>query len=97
MISNTFDHTSILKLIEWRWGLPPLTERDESSDTGNLVDVLSFAHVNTKVPTLPHPLAPAPSPCVLSTLQGLNVQSTAKPAWSNLAKSPLLKGWNVKP
>ncbi len=97
VISNTFDHTSILKLIEWRWGLPPLTERDESSDTGNLVDVLSFAHVNTKVPTLPHPLAPAPSPCVLSTLQGLNVQSTAKPAWSNLAKSPLLKGWNVKP
>ena len=28
-VPNTvFDHTSVLKLIEWRWGLEPLTERD---------------------------------------------------------------------
>jgi phospholipase C len=26
--SQLYDHTSILKLIEWRWGLKPLTKRD---------------------------------------------------------------------
>ena len=30
-VSHTvFDHTSVLKLIEWRWGVPPLTARDAS-------------------------------------------------------------------
>jgi len=31
-----FDHTSVLKLIEWRWGLAPLTPRDASNDINNL-------------------------------------------------------------
>jgi len=31
-----FDHTSVLKLIEWRWGLAPLTPRDASKDINNL-------------------------------------------------------------
>ena len=26
-----FDHTSILKMIEWRWGLQPLTVRDAAA------------------------------------------------------------------
>ena len=25
---QVYDHTSLLKTIEWRWGLPPLTPRD---------------------------------------------------------------------
>ena len=36
---NFYDHTSVLKLIEWRWGLQPLTRRDAShapTDPGNL-------------------------------------------------------------
>jgi phospholipase C len=28
---ETYDHTSILKLIEWRFGLEPLTERDRNA------------------------------------------------------------------
>jgi phospholipase C len=35
-----FDHTSILKLIEWRWGLPALTPRDAAAR--NLAGVLDF-------------------------------------------------------
>ncbi len=31
-----FDHTSVLKLIEWRWGLDALTARDASEDVQNL-------------------------------------------------------------
>jgi phospholipase C len=29
--STPYDHTSILKFIEWRWGLPPLTSRDANA------------------------------------------------------------------
>jgi phospholipase C len=31
--SKTLDHTSILKLIEHKWNLPPLTRRDAAADT----------------------------------------------------------------
>lgn len=34
--SGVADHTSILKLIEWRWGWPPLTARDASADVQSL-------------------------------------------------------------
>src|SRR5438067_9065184 len=34
--SLVFDHTSVLQLIEWRWGLEPLTPRDASNDINNL-------------------------------------------------------------
>ena len=35
--SLVYDHTSILKMIEWRWGLDSLTARDASDDIQNLV------------------------------------------------------------
>jgi phospholipase C len=38
--STPFDHTSILRFIEWRWGLDPLTERDATAN--NLADELDF-------------------------------------------------------
>jgi phospholipase C len=38
--SISFDHTSILKLIEWRWGLQPLSVRDASAN--NLAAALDF-------------------------------------------------------
>ncbi len=37
---GTFDHTSVLKMIEWRWGLPALTPRDAAAN--NLAHVLDF-------------------------------------------------------
>lgn len=37
---NLYDHTSILKMIEWRFGLPPLTVRDAAAR--NLAEVLDF-------------------------------------------------------
>jgi phospholipase C len=38
----TFDHTSVLRMIEWRWGLEPLSVRDASAD--NLALALDFQH-----------------------------------------------------
>ena len=38
---GVFDHTSVLSMIEWRWGLAALTPRD--ADANNLATVLDFA------------------------------------------------------
>ncbi|HKA55263.1 MAG TPA: alkaline phosphatase family protein [Candidatus Binatia bacterium] len=63
VVSTVFDHTSILKLIEWRWNLRPLTARDASSDVGNLVFALDLAHPDATLPALPNPAPPAPVIC----------------------------------
>ena len=44
VVREQFDHTSVLKLIENRWGLMPLTVRDANAN--DLADVLDFAHPN---------------------------------------------------
>jgi phospholipase C len=38
--SVVLDHTSVLRMIEWRWGLEPLTERDATAN--NLAEALEF-------------------------------------------------------
>ena len=37
---DTYDHTSVLKMIEWSWDLPPLAPRDAAAN--NLADVLDL-------------------------------------------------------
>ena len=39
--SGVYDHTSVLKAVEWRWNLPPLTPRDASAR--NIAEVLDFS------------------------------------------------------
>jgi phospholipase C len=70
--SRVFDHTSVLKLIEWRWGLAPLTPRDASNDVLNLAYALNFNHQETGIPNLPVPQAPLlGTPCSQTLLGGL--------------------------
>ena len=38
---HTYDHTSVLKMIEWRWGLKHLTPRDK--EARNMAEALDFA------------------------------------------------------
>ena len=52
---GTIDHTSMLKTIELRWGLDPLTERDKAAP--DLGDVLTLA-----VPRTDDPLQGVPIP-----------------------------------
>jgi phospholipase C len=46
--SDVYDHTSILKMIQWRWNLPALSVRDAAAN--NLAEALDFNfrrhHVN---------------------------------------------------
>jgi phospholipase C len=64
VVSTVFDHTSVLKLIEWRWNLPPLTARDASDEVGNLLTALDFKQVDPQVPPLPSPSPPPLSICL---------------------------------
>jgi phospholipase C len=48
-----YDHTSVLRMIEWRWDLPPLTVRDATAQ--NLADLLDFSHPQLEAPTVAVP------------------------------------------
>lgn len=61
--SLVFDHTSVLKLIEWRWNLRPLTARDGGDDVENLALALDFAHPRYDAPDLPQVPDPGPGTC----------------------------------
>jgi phospholipase C len=82
-----FDHTSVLKLIEWRWGLAPLTPRDASGDINNLAYALNFKQPQTAVPGLPKPNTPAiPTRCLQnagSVFGAVQASSGAGPSGSS--------------
>ena len=85
--SALYDHTSILKLIEWRWNLPHLTPRDApGSNITNLVEAFDFARPNPAVPPLPLLLTPVVETCLPSPLQD---------QWDRLRRSPLMAGWRL--
>jgi phospholipase C len=58
---GVYDHTSILKLVEWRWGLEPMTERDATAN--NLAGALDFSHRNLKAPKITAPRVLLGAPC----------------------------------
>jgi phospholipase C len=63
--ATVYDHTSVLKTIEWRWGLSPLTLRDASGQIGNPVAKFNFASPDASVPALPQPARVPGVPCAL--------------------------------
>jgi phospholipase C len=56
-----FDHTSILRLIEWRFGLPALSARDAAAN--NLAAALDFSRRDLRVPRFRVPRVGASAPC----------------------------------
>lgn len=102
VFSGVLDHTSILKLIEWRWKLPPLTARDASTGIGNLAGALNFSAPNAELPVLPLPVSPPPVPCFQSLFGGILSQTAARVAakaaneWQELARSKLAAPWKGK-
>jgi len=60
--SAVLDHTSILRMIEWRWNLAPLTARDANSI--NLAEILDFRKAKTNAPRYRVPDANIPTVCL---------------------------------
>jgi phospholipase C len=82
--STVFDHTSILKLIEWRWTLSPLTIRDETAN--NIAEVLDFSAPNLKVPKIKVPKKTFGKKCP---------PGVSKQDWDILFEMSRIHGWPV--
>jgi phospholipase C len=89
--SALYDHTSVLKLIEWRYNLPPLTKRDASDEIANLAQALNLSNPDDSVPALPMVPAPTPTPCGLFEL-GSEVDNESYDFYK-LLHSELTSGW----
>jgi len=84
---QTYDHTSVLKLIEWRWGLPALTPRDAAA--GNLAEVLDFSAASLAAPRYSVPPFVA-TPCPPATVAG-----PEDGEWTDLKSKALADGWSL--
>jgi phospholipase C len=51
--SRVYDHASILRMIEWRWSLEPLTSRDANAN--NLAEALDFTQRDFGAPVIVGP------------------------------------------
>ena len=83
---NVYDHTSVLKMIEWRWGLKPLTPRDAAAR--NIAEALDFSRpANLHAPRWSVPAAVS-VPC--------GPDSTADyEDWRQLKTLSVRHGWRV--
>jgi phospholipase C len=90
--STVFDHTSVLKLIESVFNVPPLAAREESTDVGDLLDVFDFSSPNSAVPALPSPGFVVPSSICQSDIVSPRPDSEAN-IFQRMVDSGMLKGW----
>jgi phospholipase C len=82
-----YDHTSVLKMIEWRHGLPALTVRDAAAN--NLAEVLDFDNP----PNLTAPTYDVPLPITLGCL--IPDHAHAGDDWPDLAAKARQLGFEV--
>ena len=75
---EVYDHTSILRLIAWRWGLAPLTVRDATA--GNLATALDFERADLSAPAITAPAGPFGGPC-------LSTEETIATKWESLRRT----------
>jgi phospholipase C len=84
---RVFDHASVLKMIEWRWGLDPLTPRDAHAH--NLASVLDFS----RPPTLASPTYTVPP--FVPTGCGQEASGVEAAEWGALRGIGRRLGWGV--
>jgi phospholipase C len=88
--TNTYDHTSVLKMIEWRWNLQPLSVRDSAA--ANIAEVLDFNNPNLNAPPYSVP-GPYSDPC--PSVAGPELERD-EPAMLSLYKYAREQGWPTR-
>jgi phospholipase C len=81
----TFDHTSVLRMIEWRWNLPALSVRDSTAN--NLADALDFTAPSLKVKQFSVPLGPFGTLCPVAN------RAAVPDKWDQLRAIASATGW----
>jgi len=84
-----FDHTSMLKLAEWRWGLQPLTPRDSAAR--NPATAFDFSRPNLEAPNIPLVLDPGPHVCGSPDV-GMAAEDSM---WRELADLPVMRSFEA--
>ena len=79
----------MLKLVEWRWGLKPLSPRDDAAR--NLAEALDFAAPNRAAPSIPTVADPGPHVC---GAPGTGM-AASDPMWTDLQAVAASYGWPV--
>lgn len=98
--SAVYDHTSVLKLIEKRWNLPPLAVRDASAlSIGTALDFEQpprTAPVYAVAPILAGAACPANGPLTASAIRAAGVRTSVKEdEWGPLYDLARASGWSV--
>jgi phospholipase C len=102
---EVYDHTSILKMVEERWGLAPLSARDASANS--LANVLDFTQKARVAPQYPVPPITAGAACPAPTLAAsaslamprmtevgtATAARSRSAAWSGLREVASRSGW----
>jgi phospholipase C len=86
---NTYDHTSVLKAIQWRWGLGSLTPRDAAAR--NIAEVLDFT---TPAQTGPPPQFIVP-PFAAAACAPPPVSGPEESEWTALRTKAVADGWSL--
>ena len=94
------DHTSILQLIEWRFGLHPLTARDASTRSDDPHSLLSTLRLDAPDPEVPDDIPrvdPPPSSAIGCPAGRTYTEIPAgdDPTWAALADVARRHGWPV--
>lgn len=83
---TVFDHTSVLKMIEWRWNLWPLTFRDALAN--NLAGALDLSEPDVAAPLFAVLPGPFGTPCKA-------LGATVQFEWTPLLQMARANGWGV--
>ncbi|HKN41198.1 MAG TPA: alkaline phosphatase family protein, partial [Acidimicrobiia bacterium] len=94
------DHTSILRLIEWRFGLAPLTARDASTRPDDPQSLLSTLQLDSPNPDVPGdiPRVDPPPASATGCPPGSHAPAAApndEDTWAQLADVARHHGWPV--
>jgi hypothetical protein len=88
-----FDHTSVLRLIESVFNVPPVAARESSHDLANLLEVFDAANYQLEVPVLPKQGYVIPSSLCVSSITASEIAAplTAAPLRSDEEPTVFLK------
>jgi phospholipase C len=92
--AGIYDHTSVLKMIEWRWNLRPLTIRDSSAR--NLALALDFSVPDVAAPQYAVPPGPFGSSCISGVPTPFAQAGLASENWSSLRVQAFQHGWPIR-